>query len=175
MSRKVQVRFLGDEGGVNRLSYPTQTEMKRLFTLILFYLASQFAYGQACGIYRIEYVGNIDTTINEIVKVYLPTTMFLHGLEKEKSEKAFIETTLTNGLFKVEIGSHLTTPYNDINWLLSFYKKQSDKFKMKISYLENGFLKDKSIEIDWNRIEISVIEDGNFGTLFRFRLKDISI
>ena len=107
--------------------------MKRLLTLTLFYLATQFAYGQACGIYRIEYVGNITTTNKAVVNIYLPTTMFLHRLEKEKSEKAFTQTTLTNGLFKVEIGSHLTTPYSNIAPLLSFYKKQSDKFKMKIS------------------------------------------
>jgi hypothetical protein len=149
--------------------------MKRLLILTLFCLASQFTYGQACGIYRIEYVGNIAPTNRGIVKVYLPTTMFLHGVEKEKSERAFIETTLTNSLFKVEIGSHLTTPYNDINQLLSFYKKRSDKFKIKISYLENGSLKEAKIEIDWAKIEVSVIEDGKFGTLFRFRLKDISI
>ena len=149
--------------------------MKRLLILTLFYLASQFACGQACGIYRIEYVGNIATTNREVVKVYLPTTMFLHGVEKEKSDRAFIDTTLTNGTFKVEIGSHLTTPYNDINQLLSFYKMQSDKFKMKVSYLENGSVKEKTIDIDWNKIEVSVIEDGKFGTLFRFMLKDISI
>ena len=149
--------------------------MKRLLILTLLYMVSHFAYGQACGIYRIEYVGNIAPTDREIVKIYLPTTMFLHGLEKEKSERAFIDTTSTSSWFKVEIGSHLTTPYNDINQLLSFYKKQSDKFKMKISYLENGSLKKEKIEIDWDKIEVSVVEDGKFGTLFRFILKDISI
>jgi len=149
--------------------------MKRLLILTLFYLASHFAYGQACGIYRIEYVGNIEPTSRQIVKVYLPTTMFLHGIEKEKSKRAFIDTTLKNSVFKFEIVSHMTTPYNDITQLISFYKKQSNKFKMKISYLENGSLKETKIEIDWNKIEVSVVEDGKFGTLFRFRLKDIII
>jgi hypothetical protein len=149
--------------------------MKRLLLLTLLYLVSHFAFGQACGIYRIEYVGNIAPTNREILKIYLPTTMFLHGLEKEKSERAFIDTISTNSWFKVEIGSHLTIPYNDINQLLSFYKKQSGKFKMKIAYLENGSLKKVKIEIDCSKIEISVVEDGKFGTLFRFRLNDISI
>jgi hypothetical protein len=89
--------------------------MKRLLIMTLFCLASQFSYGQACGIYRIEYVGNIAPTDRGNVKIYLPTTMFLHGVEKEKSEIAFIDTTLTNSLFKIEIGSHLTTSYSDIN------------------------------------------------------------
>ena len=149
--------------------------MKQLLLLTLFYLASHFAYGQACGIYRIEYVGNIQSTTKKIVKVYLPTTMFLEGAEKEQSRRAFIDTNLTNSSFKVEIGSHLTTPYHNINQLLSFYKQRSDKFKMSISYLENGVLKKTKIEIDWNKIDVSVVEDGKFGTLFRFRLKDIKI
>ncbi len=149
--------------------------MKQLLIMTLFFLASQFTYGQACGIYRIEFVGNIAFTNREIVKVYLPTTMFLHGVENENAERAFIDTTLTNSLFKVEIVSHLTTPYTDITQLLSFYKQQSDKFKMKISYIENGSLKESNIEIEWDKIEVSVIDDGKFGTLFRFALKDISI
>lgn len=151
------------------------TEMKRLLTLTLFYLAYQFAHGQACGIYRIEYVGNITMTDKQIVKVYLPRTMLLHGIEKETSERAFINTTLTNGAFKIEIGSPLTTPYDSIDQLISSYKKQSDMFKMKVSYLENGSLKETTIEIDWDEIEVSIIEDRKFGTLFRFTFKDFAI
>ncbi len=149
--------------------------MKRLLVLTIFYLVSQLAYGQACGIYRIEYVGNTGTTSKKITKVFLPNTMFLHGFETENSEQAFVETTLTNGAFNIKIGSHLTTPYNDLNQLLSFYKEKSDKFRMKVSYLENGSLKEMKLEMDWNKIEVSIIEDGGFGTLFRFRLNDISI
>lgn len=151
------------------------TEMKQLLTLILFYFASHFAYGQACGVYRIEYVGHINTTSKKVVKIYLPTTMYLHGLEKETSEKAFIETGLMKGLFRMEIHSHLTTPYNNSNQLISFCKRQSDKFQMKIIYSENVSLKEVKIEIDWDEIEVSIIEDRKFGTLFRFSIGDISI
>ena len=135
----------------------------------------QFSHGQACGIYRIKYVGNISTTDKQIVKVYFPTTMFLHKIEKEQSDKAFIEATLKNGTFKIEISSHLTTPYNSIDQLLFFYKKQSDVFKMKVSYMETGILKEKIIAINWNKIGVTIIDDGKFGTLFRFAIKDLSI
>jgi hypothetical protein len=147
--------------------------MKRLLILTVFYLASQTAYGQACGIYRIEYVGNILSAKKEIVEVLLPTTMFLHGIEKERSDRAFISTAPVNSQFRVEIGSHLTTPYNNIDQLLSFFKERSERFKMKVSCLEGSSLKETTIEINWNNIEVSIIEDGKFGTLFRFRLKDI--
>jgi len=149
--------------------------MKRLLIVILFYWISQSVYGQACGIYRIEYVGNISSTVREVEKVYLPTTMFLHKVEDDKSKKAFIDTTLTNGLFRLQIASHLTTPYNNVDQLLSYFKTQSDKFIMKVSYWENSSLKEATIEIDWNKIAISIIEDGKFGTLFKFTLKSISI
>ena len=149
--------------------------MKRLLALTLFFLAYQFSHGQACGIYRIEYAGNIATTGKQIVKICLPTTMLLHGIEKDESERAFIDTSLTNRTFKIEIGSHLTTPYNNIDQLISFYKKQSDMFKMKVSFSENGILKEKIIEINWDKIEVNIIEDGKFGTLFRFVFKDIVV
>lgn len=149
--------------------------MTRLLLLTLVYLTSQIANGQACGIYRLEYVGNIAQTNKEIVKVHLPTTLFLHGVEKEKSDQAFIEATLTNKEFKLQINSHLTTPYNEINQLISFYMRQSDKFKMKVSYLENESITEMMIELDWNNIEVSIIEDGKSGTLFRFALNNISI
>lgn len=101
--------------------------------------------------------------------------MLLHRVEREKSERAFIDTALTTGSFKIEIGSHLTTPYNNIDQLLSFYKLQSEKFKMKVSYSETNSIRETIIGIDWNKIEVSIIEDGKFGTLFRFAFKDISI
>jgi hypothetical protein len=149
--------------------------MKQLFLLIFLCLTSYFSNGQACGIYRIEYFGNIISTNNEIKKIYLPSTLFLHGLEKDYSKKAFIDFKLSNSFFKVEINSHLTTPYTNINQLLSFYKKQADTFKMKISYMENGSLTESIIEIEWNKIELSIKEDGNFGTLFSFNLNNILI
>lgn len=149
--------------------------MKRFLIFILFFLAYQFAYGQACGIYRIEYVGNIISTDKQIAKVYLPTTMLLHGVENEKSESAFISTTLTNGTFNIKISSHLTTPYNSIDQIISFYKQQSEKFILKVSYLENDSFKEKNIEIEWDKVAVSIVDDGKFGTLFRFSFTDLTL
>jgi hypothetical protein len=149
--------------------------VKRLLILTLIYLTSQIAYGQACGTYRIEYEGNITTTSKQVAKVHLPTTMLLHRVENEKSGKAYIDTILTNGNFKVEIHSHLTTPFGSIDQLLSFYKKKFDNFPMKVSYYENGLLHEMTMEFDWNEIEVKIIEDGKFGTLFKFAFKDIII
>jgi hypothetical protein len=149
--------------------------MKRLLILTFFILSVHFMFGQACGIYRIEYVGDFASINKEIVTVYLPTTMFLHGLENEKSDLAFVDTNLTEGLLQIEIRSHLTIPYNNIDQLISFYRSQSDMFPMKISYIENGAVKETKIEIDWKKIEVTIIEDGKFGTLFRFKIKEISI
>jgi hypothetical protein len=149
--------------------------MKQIVTLILFTLVAQLSHGQACGIYRLRYIGSVTSQEKQIVGVCLPTTMFLHGSEKRSSKVSFIDTTLTNGMYSMEISSHLTTPYNDVTELLTFYKKHSRKFIMKVTYLESNILKEKLIEIDWKDIGVSIIEDGKFGTLFKFHIKDLFI
>gem|GEM_PF-2210396 len=149
--------------------------MKRLLIFTLFYFICNVTFGQACGIYRIEYVGTVFSNSNEVVRIYLPTTVLLQGLENERVERSFIDTTLTNGDFSVKTRSHLTTPYNNVNHLLSVYKTKLDKFRMKVSYKEDDLIKEKMMEIDWNNIEVSIIDDGGFGTLFRFNLKEIRI
>ena len=149
--------------------------MKKITFVALFLFAAHVALGQSCGFYRIEYVGEIKTTGKEVSKVYLPTTILLHRVEPDSSEYAFTEVPLTNGSFKVDIRSHLTTPYESIDELMSFFKKQADKLKIKIVVLENGHLAVDVIEIDWNKIEVSKVDDGKRPVLFRLNLKDISI
>jgi hypothetical protein len=144
--------------------------MKRLITLLTLSLFANLAFGQACGIYRIKYIGSVVSTEYRVVKIHLPTTMYLHGLQKKNTKFAFIDTTLVEGTFQIEIGSHLTTPYNDTTQLLTFYKTQNKKFKLKVTYLDNQILKEKFLEIDWDNIKISIIKDNQFGTLFEFNL-----
>lgn len=148
--------------------------MKQLLLFFLFVLTTQFTLGQACGIYRIEYVGSFVNPSKEIVRVHLPTTMLLHGIEKENDEIAFVETTLIKGSINVEICSHLTTPYTNIDDLLSLYQKHFPKFPMKVFYYENNLLKEETIKIDWNDIEVKIVEDGKFGTLFKFTLNALN-
>jgi hypothetical protein len=147
--------------------------MKKLITFLTFILATHLFYGQACGIYRIKYVGHITSNSYRIDDIQLPTPAYLHGMEKDNSDLAYTGTKLVDGDFNVEISSHLTTPFNNKEALVSFYKTKSPTLKIKIHLSDNNAK--KVMEIAWDDIMISVIEDGKFGTLFELKLKEISI
>jgi hypothetical protein len=150
--------------------------MKQILTVILFTLSVQLANGQACGIYRIKYVGIVTSQEKQIVGVCVPTTMFLEGFEKRNSKLSFIDDSLSvNGSYDIEISSHITTPYSNTTHLLDLYKKKSKKFILKVLFLERKVLKEKFIEIDWQDIVVSIIEDDKFGTLFKFNIKELLI
>ena len=55
--------------------------MNKILVVITLSLIVQFSFGQACGIYRIKYVGNIKSESLKIEKIKLPTIEFLHGLK----------------------------------------------------------------------------------------------
>jgi hypothetical protein len=129
------------------------------------------SFGQACGVYRIKYIGSITSVEKNIVKIGLPTTLYLHGIEDISSKSSFIYTPLTNGFFDIKIHSHLTTPYNNINQLLASYKRKFNNLKMKVIYIENDIINEALFDIEWKDINISIINDNNFGTLFEFRIK----
>ncbi len=149
--------------------------MKQLFTLVLLTLTTHLTYSQACGKYRIKYVGSIRSEEKKVVSVYLPTTMLLHHAEKENSKLSYVDIPLTNGMFEKEISSHLTTPFNDVLQLMTYYKNQNKKLKIKVGYLEDKVLKETSLEIDWDNLKVSIINDGKFGTLFELNLGDIKL
>ncbi|TND01808.1 MAG: hypothetical protein FD123_4184 [Bacteroidetes bacterium] len=149
--------------------------MKKAFTFLLFTLTLHLSYGQACGMYRIKYVGNIKSDARDIVSIYLPTTLYLHGIENDRSKRSFLEAKLDSSHFNLGISSHLTTPYTDKNALLSYYKSISPALKIKVAFLKDGTLKEQFVKINWDDISISVIDDDKLGTLFEFRIKDIRI
>ncbi|HKX86763.1 MAG TPA: hypothetical protein VJL37_08815 [Flavobacterium sp.] len=149
--------------------------MKQIITLLLLLLTACFSYGQECGIYRIKYIGSIQSDQKKVITVSLPKTLFLHGLKEEDSKNAFITTPLTNGLFETKINSHLTTPYRNIASLLTFYKQQSGKFKFKLQHLKNETLEEIPLEVDWDNIKVTILKDDGFGTLFVFDLGNIKL
>jgi len=147
--------------------------MKKIGFFFFLCFIVHFSHGQACGIYRVKYVGTIQSVNKNIIGVKLPNTMYLHGFENGKEKQHFIETKLTNGKFELEITSHLTTPYEEKEHLISFYKSKSDKLNLIISVVNENIVTDVFIEINWDDITFTVIEDGKFGTLFELKFNDI--
>lgn len=147
--------------------------MKKLFTFLIFTFLLQSAFGQACGIYRIRYIGPITSEKGTISSIEFPTTQFLSGLEKISSENTFVEAQLYGGEFELDIKSHLGTPYSDVESLMKFYKSKSPTFKMKVWIYGESEKQEMVLDIDWDEIEVTLINDGNFGALFEFRFKEI--
>ncbi len=150
--------------------------MKRIFILLILSLTIQYSFGQACGIYRIKYVGKIKSESLKIEKVKLPTIEFLHGLENEYTEKSFIEIELNNYQIDSELGSHLTSHlYGKAENLLTFYKTKRENIPLIIIVIENGTKREIRKELTWNNIEISKLEDDKFGNLFELNLNEINV
>ena len=149
--------------------------MKRLITFLLLSLTTHLSYAQACGVYRIKYTGIITSDSLNILSIQLPTTEYLHKVEKENSKSSWIDIKLMDGKFDKEIQSHLTTPYTDKNWLVSYYKSNYHSLKVKVLLVRNGVLIKTKTEIGWDKISVSVINDNKFGTLFEFDLGNIQL
>jgi hypothetical protein len=150
--------------------------MKKILVLIILSLTIQFSFGQACGIYRIKYVGNIKSEALKIEKIKLPTIGFLHGLKQESSEEGFIEIEPIANRIDIELRSYLTSHlYEKPESLLKLYKTERKNIPIIITGIENGKNKEIRIELTWNNIVISKLEDGKFGNLFELNLNEINI
>jgi hypothetical protein len=150
--------------------------MKRIFILLILSLSIQYSFGQACGIYRIKYVGNIKSESLKIDKIKLPTIEFLHGLEDEDSKKSYAEIELTNNQVNAELSSHLTSHlYGKAGSLLKSYKTKRESIPLIIIVIENGTKREIRKELTWNNIQITKLEDDKFGNLFELNLNDIYI
>ena len=55
--------------------------MKRIFILLILSLTIQYSFGQACGIYRIKYVGKINSESIKIEKIKLQKDTHISFLE----------------------------------------------------------------------------------------------
>ena len=150
--------------------------MKRIFILLILSFTIQSSFGQACGIYRIKYIGKIDSASIRIEKIYLPTIEFLHGLEEENLEKGFIEINPIENGIDIELGSHLTSHlYDKSENLLKLYKTKRENIPIIITVIEKGKNKEIRVELTWDNIQISKLEDDKFGNLFELNLNEINI
>ncbi|MGY3793750.1 hypothetical protein [Aquimarina sp. 433] len=150
--------------------------MKRILLLTILSLTIQYSFGQACGIYRIKYVGTIKSESAKIEKIKLPTIEFLHGLEDKSLEKKFIEINLTSNKIDTKLASHLTSYlYEKAENLLKFYKTKKESIPINITVTRNGKKEQIQTELTWSNIQISKIDDEKFGNLFELNLNEINI
>ena len=149
--------------------------MKKTIILILLSLSIQYSFGQACGKYRLKYIGEINVDSAEIISIELPTTMYLQGIEEKNSDYAFIEVEPKNKKIDFEVYSHLTSVFTKKENLLRVYEKETDVIPIIIRIKRNGKIIEIIKEIVWKDVEMKVVEDDKFGTLFELNLREIEI
>ena len=149
--------------------------MRRVFIPLIFSFMIQCSFGQACGIYRIKYIGNIKSESLQVENVKLPTIEYLHGLEEENSEKAFVEIKPIDNEIDIELVSGLTSHLYDLEGLLKFYKAKRNSIPVMILVTQNGQNKEIRIDLTWNNIQIKGQKDEKFGNLFELNLNEIRI
>ncbi|MCU0436767.1 MAG: hypothetical protein MUC49_02565 [Raineya sp.] len=141
--------------------------------IILLFFLSHWVYGQACGMYKIQYIGKISSN-KQIKAVYLPTPDFLEGYVNFRNEDALLKASVNNNQFNGYLISSLGRVYRDEQQILSVYQSKHSKFKIKIEFLSKNVLKTKIIEIDWNDIQVAKQKDTDMST-FLFDLKTINL
>ncbi|MEP5340220.1 MAG: hypothetical protein ABJL44_01055 [Algibacter sp.] len=150
--------------------------MKRIFILLILSLTIQYSFGQACGIYRIKYTGNLKSESLKIEKIKLPTIELLHGLENENPEISFVEIEPTINEINIELRSPLTSHlYGETEKLLKFYKTKRENIPIIITVIQNGKSKEIRMELTWNNIRIKKLEDEKFGNIFELNLSEINV
>jgi len=147
--------------------------MRTLITLLILISSAQITFGQACGKYRINYVGEIVSESINVIKIKLPSTFYLHSNRLEEKKLDFFEIELENDKFNIEIYSHLTSIYSSIERLKAVYQSKREGIPITLISENNGVIEETKTEISWEDIDIKIIDDDGFGTLFQLDLGEI--
>ena len=149
--------------------------MKTIPLIIVLALFVKLSFGQACGIYRVEYTGIIKSELN-IIEIRLPSIAHLHGLKVDDSKDGLIAISPDGENVQIELISPLTSNlYSDPQKLISFYKSKVDGFQIVLIVHENGIMREVRKTISWSEISISKVEDVEFGTKFMLDFKQLRI
>ena len=129
---------------------------------------------QACGIYRLNCEGVITSELDNTIKIKLPTTMFLHNLELENSDLAFMETEVKDGKFYVETKSHLTSHlFSKGQNLKEYYMTKRNFFPVILISEKNGVTTETRVDISWNNVNFYTVKDRGFGNAFAIKFNEI--
>jgi hypothetical protein len=102
--------------------------------------------------------------------------MFLHKLEDYKSQYAFKEIELNGSKINLELHSHLSCfLFRESEDLQRFYQRNREKLPIIIVVEYHGTEKEIVVELSWEAITFSKIDDDKFGNLFQLNLNNIEI
>jgi hypothetical protein len=144
--------------------------MKKLLILFLFTFTIQNAVAQACGIHYVNYTGTIDVKGFEVASIEVPNSPFFYGLMEENEEGTFFPVTPESTRFELRISSHLTSPVTTVEAFLHTYKRKRESIPILITIKKNGSLEKHRIELSWEAVQMTQIEDFKNFPQFEFKL-----
>ena len=129
--------------------------MKTLLSSLLLITSIQLSLGQACGNYKVKYMGKINSTSLQFIKIKLPVTDYLRGQFGLSKKRALREYELTNHNFEIHTYSSSTCSVRSSGeYFIKEYKEKTKIFPVILVYLDkNGRLKNKSLFIPFEKIK----------------------
>ena len=149
--------------------------MKKLFILLLLTFSIQNALAQACGIYYVKYVGNLDAEGFNVETVEIPNIPFFYGLDELDEEGTLFPVTPESNSFHLQIQSHLTSPMSSAEAVLRLYESKRESIPIVITLNKNGIRKEIQLNLSWKDIQITEIEKKDGFPRFEFNLGTLKL
>ena len=140
-----------------------------LVTICLF--LSGAGYSQACGIYKIRYVGYVKSQMT-ISSISLPTGFTLHGT----GNLDYFRIKPKNNTFRMVINSPLGSIHTyNAKQLLEFYKSKRSHLPVIAGILKKYRIKKVKVKIPWSAIRITQVNTEKKLSTFEINLGEIII
>lgn len=150
--------------------------MKAFVFSLVFVLAGQICFSQACGQYRLKYAGTVQTGSLQVENIQVPGTFFLHSRKGKIGGEEFVEAALTDHQIELQIGSHTTSLLTDDPQLvLKHYQRRSATLPVVFTITKKDHQRKMVVEIPWDDIAITLLEDDGRGHLFQIDLGSIKL
>lgn len=150
-----------------------KTTLIILISIITLLCVSEKATSQSCGVYRIIYIGNVSYDESEITSVSLPTPSFLQGELGKNPKIGFVNSKIRqNKILDIALSPITSCLFNDGKDYLAFYRKHHDKFPITFTTSESETI---NVELDWENIEITKVQDSKSNYLFEINLGTVKL
>lgn len=151
--------------------------LKSILSFIFIICLTQTIKSQACGVYKLKYVGKIKSKETSKIKIKLPNTFFYHAYsEKINVEEywSFNFFTIKNEKIDFTIISHLGSLYTSKK-LIELYKKSRDFIPILIISINEKGKEERFIKkISYDQLRFSGKDNLSEPTLIIIDLGEIN-
>lgn len=150
--------------------------MKYAISLILMVFILNTGLSQACGLYIVKYIGELQVDSVEVKSIKLPSIQYLHGLLNMSDENAFIEINCNKNQIDFTLKSPLTSfLYDEPKRYLELYKSKRNTIPIIITMIFENEEKEMKIEIEWTDVLVSKVNHNDLGDVIIVDLQEIEL